>query len=267
MSHMLRIGIQRAGNPGRRGLLTLVFILGAAGVSSGVAGAQSLRGSAASLDRQNRQAVSHDFTFLRESAQLRRFVGAGLLVPVSDGRNYSLKAVSFAYTRPEVLLFIERLSAQYRRACGEELVVTSLTRPISHQPRNASPRSVHPTGMALDLRRPSNSTCRSWLEATLLTLEDRDVLEATRERGPPHYHVALFPSLYATYVSNMTVRSSGVVAATSTPRHTVRRRDTLWKISRRYGTTPAKIRDANALRSSVIHPGQVLYIPVHSDAN
>ena len=264
---MLRIGIQRAGHPGRRGLVTLILILGAVGVSSGLAGAQSLRGSRASLDRQNDQAVSHDFTFLRGSAQLRRFVGAGLLVPVDGGRNYSLKEVSFSYTRPEVLLFIERLSAQYRRACGEKLVVTSLTRPMSHQPRNGSPRSVHPTGMALDLRRPSNSTCRGWLEATLLTLEDRTVLEATRERGPPHYHIALFPSLYATYVSNMTSRSSGVVAATSTPRHTVGRRDTLWRISRRYGTTPAKIRDANALRSSVIYPGQVLYIPVHSDTN
>ena len=264
MFPMRRTDTQRAG---RRGLLILVFILGTAGLLSRAAGAQSLRGSAASLDLQNNQALRHDFTFLRESAQLRRFVGAGLLVQVEGGRNYSLKAVSSPYTRPEVLLFIERLSGQYRRACGEKLIITSLTRPISHQPRNASPRSVHPTGMALDLRRPTNMTCRRWLEDTLLELEERTVLDATKESAPPHYHVAVFPSVYAKYVSNMMSRSSRQISATPAQRHTVRRRDTLWKISNRYGTTPAQIQRANELRSSVIYPGQVLTIPVQTDAN
>ena len=129
-------------------------------------GAQSLRGSRASLDRQNEQAARHDFTFLDGPSQLNRFVRAGLLVPVRRTRHYALNDVSFPYTRPEVKLFIERLAQQYYRGCGEQLVVTSLTRPRSHQPRNASPRSVHPTGMALDLRRPSNRRCREWLEST-----------------------------------------------------------------------------------------------------
>ena len=259
--------MQQSNHLNQLSLITLVLILSTAGISPSVAEAQSLQGSKASLDRQNDEAVNHDFTFLREPEQLRRFVSAELLVPVRGGRNYWLKAVSFPYARPEVLLFIERLSAQYMRACGEELVVTSLTRPMSHQPRNASSRSVHPTGMALDLRRSSNSTCRTWLEETLLSLEAQGVLEATRERGPPHYHIAIFPSLYSTYVSRITGRSKEFIAATSTARHTVRRRDTLWDISKRYDTTPAKIRDANALRSSVIHPGQVLDIPLHSNAN
>ena len=251
----------------RTSVTLFCFLLAAALALPDAAKAQSLRGSAASLDRQNDQAVKHDFTFLRESSQLRRFVSAGLLVPVNGGRNYSLKEVSFPVTRPEVKLFIERLSAQYRRACGEELVVTSLTRPIANQPRNASPRSVHPTGMALDLRRPANSTCRGWLESTLLSLEQRTVLEATRERGPPHYHVAIFPSVYAKYVSDLTTRSSSGVSASADVRHTVRRRDTLWDISRKYGTTTAQLRRVNELRSSMIHPGQVLKIPVDNGAN
>ena len=264
---MRRTDTQRAGHASRHALVMFALVLGAVGLLSSVAAAQSLRGSAASLDLQNNQALRHDFTFLRGSAQLRRFVDAGLLVRAKGGRNYSLKAVSFPYTRPEVLLFIERLSAQYRRACGEKLIVTSLTRPMSHQPRNASPRSVHPTGMALDLRRPRNRTCRRWLEDTLLELEARTVLDATKERGPPHYHVAVFPSVYAKYVSNMMSRSSRRASATPTQRHTVRRRDTLWKISSRYGTTAEKIRRANELRSSVIYPGQVLTIPAQTDAN
>ena len=191
-------------------LLAAGLLLGAAqGVS-----AQSLRGSSASLDRQVAQARQHDFTRLTGAAQLRRFVDAGLLVHLSGNRDYTLVDVSFPFARPEVRLFIERLSSQYRRACNERLVVTSLTRPLSHQPRNASDRSVHPTGMAIDLRRPAGR-CRGWLEEVLLSLEARGVLEATRERRPPHYHVAVYPKPYAAYVRGLTPGSADGSAETS----------------------------------------------------
>ena len=226
------------------------------------ASAQSLRGSRASLDRQNAQAIRHDFTYLRESRQLRRFVSAGLLVPIRGNHDFRLKDVSFPVSRPEVKLFIKRLSRQYRAACGEQLIVTSLTRPLANQPRNASPLSVHPTGMALDLRRPRNRTCRRWIEDTLLHLEGRGVLDATRERQPPHYHVALFPREYAAHVARIRTRSDRAAPTLDGLRHTVSHRDTLWLLSRRYGTTIRAIQRANDLISSVIHPGQVLRIPV-----
>ena len=240
----------------------VVVVLGIDAVPAGAAAADdvSLRGSAASLDEQNDQAERHDFTFLRESSQLQRFVGAGLLVPVGGNSHYRLKDVSFPYARPEVRLFIERLSEQYRRACGEQLVITSLTRPLADQPRNASPRSVHPTGMALDVRRPTDPSCRGWLESTLLYLEEQSVLEATRERAPPHYHVAVFAQNYAGYVKLLQTRPASQQVAIS-PRHIVRRRDTVWQIAKRYGTTPEHILRVNGLRSSVIRPGQVLKIP------
>ncbi len=227
------------------------------GLLQGTASAQSLRGSSSSLDRQTAQAIQHDFTYLPGTAQLRRFVDTGLLVPVNGNRDYSLKDVSFPFTRPAAKLFIERLAAQYRRACGERLVVTSLTRPLSLQLRNASDRSVHPTGMALDLRRPQG-TCRQWLEGTLLYLEGQAVLEATRERSPPHYHVAVFPSQYSAYVAGLTARGSGG----ATPRvHIVRPGETLWGIARRHQTSPAALRRANRLSSTRIHPGDALTVP------
>ncbi len=218
---------------------------------------QSLRGSSASLDRQNEQARDHDFTVLRDPAQLKRFVALELLVPVQAGKDFVLKDVSFPYARPEVRLFIDRLSSQYRRACGEQLVVTSLTRPRTHQPRNASPRSVHPTGMALDLRRPRSGSCRQWLERVLVSLEKERVLEATLERRPPHFHIAIFPDAYRQYVSRITSNSPSRLAT-----YTVQRRDTLWEIARDYGTTPSAIRRENGLRSTVIRPGQRLRMPV-----
>lgn len=181
--------------------------------------AQSLRGSSASLTRQNIQAKRHDYTFLRRPADVQRFVDLGLLVPVRPGPAYDLARVSFPYARPEVKLFLERLGTQYQAACGEKLVVTSLVRPITRQPRNAADRSVHPTGMAIDLRRSNNAACRRWLERTLLQLEGRGVLEATRERRPPHYHVALFPQPYVQYVAALTGESArGLLASVAEPR-------------------------------------------------
>lgn len=225
--------------------------------------AQSLRGSRTSVDRQHREARQHDFTFLRRPAQLDRFVDAGLLVSLEDGDSYRLHDVSFNVARPEVKLFVERLSAQYLAACGERLVLTSLTRPLSLQPVNASARSVHPTGMAVDLRVPARASCRRWLESTFLTLERRRLLDATLERSPLHYHVAVFPDEYLTYVSRLTGRSrSSLLASIEAPAlHTVRPFDTLWDLANRYGTTPARIRNANGLKSTVIHPGQTLKIP------
>jgi LysM repeat protein len=227
------------------------------------ASAQSLRGSRSSVDRQNQQARRHDFTFLKQPSQLERFVDAGLLVPLEGDGHYTLHDVSFNVARPEVKLFVERLSAQYLEACGEPLVVTSLTRPASHQPSNASARSVHPTGMAVDLRVPSTSACRRELESTLLALEKRRVLDATLERSPLHFHVAVFPDAYLAYVARLTGRSESslLASAQGASQHTVRKAETLWDIAQRYDTTPARLREVNGLKSSVIRPGQTLRIP------
>lgn len=248
----------------RRSLLetSACLVVSLAVMSATPALAQSLRGSPASLDRQNREARQHDFTFLRRPGQLERFVDAGLLVPLEERGPYLLHDVSFNVARPEVKLFVERLSRQYLAACGERLVVTSLTRPTSRQPANASPRSVHPTGMAVDLRVPDGK-CRRWLQPLLVNLERKRVLEATLEHSPLHFHVAVFPDEYLAYVSRLTGRKESALLASvhGAAHHTVRPSETLWAIARRYDTTPARIRKANGLTSDIINPGQVLQIP------
>ncbi len=236
--------------------------------------AQTLRGSAASLDRQNEQARLHGFTYLQTPADVRRFVEEGHLVPVRPNADFDLHQVSFPYARPAVRLFIERLASQYRAACGEKLVVTSLTRPISTQPPNASSRSVHPTGMALDLRRPANARCRSWLESTLLAIESNGVIEAIYERNPPHYHVTVYPNPYTQYVQART-GAQDVLVASSGPdpvlelryrTHRIQRGETLSTIASRYGTTVARLRAENGIRGSQIMAGQSLRIPVYEPA-
>lgn len=177
----------------------------------------TLRGSPASMVRQNEVAREHSYTFLRDPAQVEEFVAKGLLVPVQGTTAYEVdNDVSFPFARPEVHTFVHRLSVQYQAACGEQLVVTSLTRPQSTQPRNAHNLSVHPTGMAVDFRVPQNQACRDWLEATLLALEEQKMLDVTRERRPPHYHVAIFPDLYAAHVARLLQDSLGALPAATT---------------------------------------------------
>lgn len=246
---------ERTGAAGRATAL-LLAALASAGILA-PAGGQSLRGSKSSLVKQNAAAHKHDFTYLKTGSAVREFARKGLLVQFSDNEDFRLASVSYPYGRPELRLFIERLAGQYRKACGERLVVTSLTRPWSGQPRNASNKSVHPTGMAADLRRSWDEDCRDFMEKTLLALERRGVLEATRESFPPHYHVTLFPTSYRRYLEARGVRVTTGLAKT----YKVRHGETLWTIARRHGTSVDEIKKANRLSSSRLLAGQVLQIP------
>jgi hypothetical protein len=219
--------------------------------------AQSLKGSKRSLDAQNRVAEQHDFTYISTTAQAKRFVELGYLVHVKSNGDYHVNRISHPYARPEVELFVSRLGRQFRGACGEQLVITSLTRPTSRQPRNASSRSVHPTGMAMDVRRSNSRACRSWLEKVLLSLEGAGVLEATRERNPPHYHIALFPNQYASYVD----RRLADAGRSGEQEYRVRSGDSLWSIAQTHGTSISELRTANELKGSRIYAGQLLTVP------
>ncbi len=271
--------------------------------TTAVSDAQSLLGSRESLLRQDEQAQAHGFSYLRTTADVRDYARRGVLVRLHGNSDYDIETdeVSFPYARPEVKLFVERLADQYRSACGEKLVVTSLTRPITRQPRNASVLSVHPTGMAADLRRSSSTACRTWLEATLLDLEGRNVLEATKEQYPPHYHVALYPAPYLRSINSGELPRVEVASAdvpddpparhSTRSRHGVARRslrthvalaarhggplrharkakqvrvgrgDSLWKISKRSGISMSRLKHANGSRARHLKPGQVLSLP------
>ncbi|MEO5509810.1 MAG: DUF5715 family protein [Longimicrobiales bacterium] len=159
----------------------------------------SLAGSHGSMERQNQVARKNDFSFLRTSRDVRDMVDDGRLTPMFGNGDYQLSRVSHPAARPVLKTFVERLASQYHESCGEKLVITSLTRPLNEQPRNASDLSVHPTGMAVDLRVPTSSSCRQWLENTLLSMERSNLLDVTRERRPAHYHIAVFPDTYGLY--------------------------------------------------------------------
>lgn len=242
----------------------------AALLTASAAHSQSLRGSRASIERMHRQAVQHDVQFYSTSAAVRKAAGAGKLVRLTGSGDYRLGSVSQPYLLPAGLVFVERLAAQYRARCGEPLVVTSAVRPTSQRLANGSSRSVHPTGMAVDLRKPRSGRCLSWLRETLSALEAEGVIEATEEHRPPHFHVAVFPTPYTRYAGGRggeprlaeAPRSKAGAGADGTGRtYRVRRGESLWTIARNNRVSVDVLKDANALRSSRIVAGQLLQIP------
>jgi hypothetical protein len=145
--------------------------------------AQSLRGSQESVD--------HLYLVARASG-----LQFHATVPLSGNKDYTPKSsMSLPYATAEVRAYVEHLAAEYHAACGERLVITSALRPMSKRPRNGSVKSVHPTGIAVDVRKPKRRLCRDWLRQLLLQHEREGAIEATEEFRPPHFHVVVLQAL------------------------------------------------------------------------
>jgi hypothetical protein len=253
-------------------LAVLVFLF--ALPAARTADAQTLRGSKSSVNRIYGQAINHDLHFYETSAGVRKAAANGTFVHLSGNRDYQVYGVTYPYVLPSTHTFITRLAAQYRATCGEKLVVTSAIRPKSFRLANSVDKSVHPTGMAIDLRKPTRAKCLSWLRKTLLDLEGTGAIEAVEERNPPHFHVAVFPRPYTRYVQGRggevkvatransgTRASSGGSTASAGTTYRVRRGDSLWGIARRHGTSVQELKQVNEMKGSRIVAGQVLVIP------
>ena len=240
---------------------------------------RTLRGSPASIDRMYRQALDHDLRFYETPKGVREAVAEGRFDTLRGNGDYIVHAVSFPYVIGATRIFVERLAQQYHDECGEQLVVTSAIRPETRQPANSADHSVHPTGMAVDLRKPSGR-CLRWLRNTLASLEETGILEATEEHHPAHFHVAVFPQPYANYLSGLQANRVAAAAAelpkdrveperpsarnASVRSYQVRSGDTLWHLARRYKTSVKQLKSLNDLSTSRLQPGQKLLVPAGS---
>jgi LysM repeat protein len=219
--------------------LKFTFVAAILLLTANQAQGQTLKGSPASVKKQYTLAQSYGFRFIQTPNEVAPVVNSGKLQRVSANRHLELHSVSYPYAVAETKLFLDRLSQQYQSACGEKLTVTSLLRPANKQPANSVARSVHPTGMAVDLRIPAKGNCRSWLENTLLILAQAE----------PVQQVA---------VSSSSVQSGPEIQQAN---YVVRRGDSLWEISVKTGVSVAALRSANNLRGNRIDPGQTLTLP------
>jgi LysM repeat protein len=261
----------------------------------------ALRGSKASVEKMYSFARQHGYPFYLTPATLDDAIAKGKLVPLPGDENYELaRGVGFSYTTAESRDFIMQFAPQYLAVCGTPLTVTSAARPMSRQPRNANPHSVHPTGIAVDIRRPYPGPCLTWVRNTLAELEARGFVEATEEHHPVHIHLAVLkapgsrfrlpdltngvrvarqsppsvlaasmtPAPAATTVSNV---SSGSVSLSPASRadsgpssrlYQVRQGDTLWDVAQMAGVSVKALAAANNRSTrGVLKPGTVLKLP------
>lgn len=181
--------------------LSCILFVVLLGPASAAAGAQSLHGSSYSVHHAYTYAEHHDLDLYRTAHDIQRAVRDGELVRLNANATYELHRVSYPYVTPTTRTFVERLAAEFDTACGEPLVITSAVRPARRQPRNSSPLSVHPAGIAVDIRHPSGA-CLRWLRRTLLTLESQGVIDATEEHHPAHFHVIVFGAPYRQYLAS-----------------------------------------------------------------
>jgi hypothetical protein len=137
-------------------------------------------------------AVRYRYPFYLTPTNLDTAIAHGKLVALTGDANYELtRGVGFSYSTPEAKQFVTQFAPQYLAACGMPLTVTSAARPMSRQPHNANPLSVHPTGIAVDIRRPPPGPCLNWVRGALAELETKGIVEATEEHHPVHLHIAV----------------------------------------------------------------------------
>lgn len=272
--------------------ITAALVIGAP-----IAGAQrrnkepeDLHGSKASVERMYDFAVRHRYPFYLTPTNLDSAIAHGKLVALTGDSTYELtRGVGFSYATREAKRFVTLFAPQYLAACGAPLTVTSAARPMSRQPHNANPHSVHPTGIAVDIRRPPPGPCLTWVRGALAELETKGLVEATEEHHPIHLHIAVLQAPGARFaLPDLThgvvvarVASPQTVAATSNgdvkvtslaaaprdsgarPRtYQVRQGDTLWDVAQKTGVSVKALADANhRSTSTALQPGTVLKLP------
>ena len=243
-----------------------------------------LHGSKESVEKMYSFAVSHRMPFYLTPTNVDKAIADGRLVALTGDSTYELtRGVGFSYSTREAKQFVLAFAPQYLAACGVPLTVTSAARPMSRQPHNANPHSVHPTGIAVDIRRPPPGPCLTWVRGALAELESRGVVEATEEHHPVHLHVAvlaqpgakvLLPNMVRTVVARQApvvqpptvVASGGEVGLASAGAkqartYVVRQGDTFWDIANRTGVKMDDLKRANTQASSTLRPGTTLALP------
>jgi LysM repeat protein len=160
---------------------------------------------------------------------------------------------------------------------------------MSRQPHNANPLSVHPTGIAVDFRRPPPGPCLTWVRNALAELEAKGIVEATEEHHPVHLHVAVLqppgarvslpdlthgvivarvtatPSPSATSSTDASLASGPAAPhdGDARPRtYQVRQGDTLWDVAHKTGCSVKALAAANHRSpNSALQPGTMLRLP------
>jgi hypothetical protein len=184
-----------------------------------------LRGTHASLVRQNERDRAEGLTRIKDEAQLEALVHEHDLVALPVSGNVQVDprlAYDRRYTRPWTAEFMRQLGRSFSHEFGEPLVITSAVRPASYQERltwrngNAAPAngeiaSPHEFGATIDIGK-KGMTARemAWMRGYLLPLQEAGQIDVEEEFYEACFHI----TVYKTYVPAPMYRTRPEVAHT-----------------------------------------------------
>jgi hypothetical protein len=174
-----------------------------------------LKGSPASLLRQNQEADYSGLTRIEDRAELELFKEKGLLVTIPQTSGIKIDKrldKQFHVVRPWTAQFLIDLGKNFKKRFKSSLQINSATRTVERQNelaknnKNAAPatgdtRSSHLTGAAIDIaKKPLSRAQKKWLRVRLVELEKKDLIEATEEQYQAVFHIMVFPRYDQTVV-------------------------------------------------------------------
>ncbi len=151
-----------------------------------------LGGELSSSERQLAYTKANAIPLISSNADYWELVRRGYLVSL---RHPDLEVgAKRPHVLPTTARFIYEIAEQFRTAGCGRLRINDATRLVSERPKNGSPYSVHPAGMALDVRVINLSErCYAELNRLLHTAEAELQADVTREYKPEHFHVVVIP--------------------------------------------------------------------------
>lgn len=146
------------------------------------------------------------YEFAADKNRLLKMVEEGTLVELEETASLKFNNVTRPYVLPVTAEFIYRIADQYNygQKCGA-LTLNGASRDVKYQQTfsNGSKKSVHPTGMAVDIVSAGlEARCLAWLETTLSEIEAAKRIDATREtsKDAPHFHVTVATHEYEAWL-------------------------------------------------------------------
>lgn len=185
-----------------------------------------LRGSRASLLRQNQRDAAEGLTRIQDEAQLLDLEASRQLVPIPESAYLEVNPQlprDRRYCRPWTAAFLTALARSHYERFHTPLEVTSAVRTVSFQRRleringNAAPysgelASPHLSGAAIDIAKKGMSFSElSWMRGWLLPVQTAGRIDVEEEFEQACFHI----DVYKDYVRapGATERSADLVAA------------------------------------------------------
>lgn len=147
-------------------------------------------GEVSSSKQQYHYALELKLPFMATESEYQAQIGSGYFIRLESP--FMEVHAKRPYALPSTVFFVTEMAREYYVfGCGL-LVVKDALRLIGERPRNGSLNSVHPAGMAVDIRtKYIPAECADWLRSYVIQKETEGKVDGTQEWKPEHLHIVV----------------------------------------------------------------------------